>query len=77
MAAGGWEWDIPYTTTSLSYVARWKSQLVGLAQSFVGATDNSIALAVAGAITREQVGNETARLGRVLFNPPCRNRAAG
>ena len=50
MAAGGWEWDIPYSTTSLSYIEKWKSELVGLAQSFVGATDNSVALAVAGAI---------------------------
>ena len=50
MAAGGWEWDIPYTTTSLSYIEKWKSELVGLAQSFVGATDNSVTLTVAGAI---------------------------
>lgn len=55
MAAGGWEWDIPYTTTSLSYIEKWKSELIRLAQSpFIGATDNSIALAVAGAIAREQ-----------------------
>lgn len=58
MAAGGWEWDIPYTTTSLSYIEKWKSELIRLAQTpFIGATDNSIALAVAGAITREMVGH--------------------
>jgi hypothetical protein len=50
MAAGGWEWDIPYTTTCLSHIKKWSSELIGLAQSFVGATDNSVALAVAGAI---------------------------
>lgn len=28
MAAGGWEWDIPYTTTSLSYIEKRKSELI-------------------------------------------------